>query len=100
MYVDFEPGLDKSCLINYMSRSKPHLICEDPQWTAHIDKKIMKGNGRTTLYYVIKDLQWVPRGSKGFMGSNGCYDFPLHYYFTFTFPPFSPSLCNSLDPWT
>jgi hypothetical protein len=30
-----------------------------------------KHSCRTTLYYVIKDLQWVPRGSKGFMGSNG-----------------------------
>jgi hypothetical protein len=73
MCIDFEPGLDESCLIcyNYMSGSKPHLIREDPQWTAHIDTKIMKESGRTTLYYVIKDLQWDPRGSKGFMGSNG-----------------------------
>jgi hypothetical protein len=52
-----------------MSGLEPHLICEDPKWTAHIDTKIMKGSGRTTLYYVIKDFQWVPRGFKGFMGS-------------------------------
>jgi hypothetical protein len=73
MCIDFEPGLDESCSIcyNYMSGLKPHLICEDSQWTAHIDTKIIKENGCTTLYYVMKDLQWVPRRSKGFMGSNG-----------------------------
>jgi hypothetical protein len=32
---------------------------------------IMKGNGRTTLYYVIKDLQWVPRDPRASWAAMG-----------------------------
>ena len=37
MCVDFEQGLDESCLIcyNYMSRSKPQLIHEDTMDSTH-----------------------------------------------------------------
>ena len=51
-----------------MSGSKPQLIRDDPQWTAHIDTNKGRENSHFSPYYVIKGIQGHPRGAKGIKG--------------------------------